>query len=201
MKYLPQKIEELIEEFSLLPGIGPKSAARLALFLQKAPVGLSKNLADKIVSAKDSVKRCSLCFGLSTEDYCPICSDEKRQNNVLMVVEDSLDLVAIEEAGVYNGRYHVLGGLISPMKGIGVNELMISEFTSRIKKENIREIVFALNTDMDGEATILYISNLLEKIEYDGKLTRLARGIAKGVDLDYLDRSTLGSAFLARIEV
>ncbi len=201
MKFLPSQIDELIEDLSLLPGVGPKSAARMALFLQKAPQGVSRNLAEKILTARKNVSTCSMCFGLSEKDICPICSSNERRKDVVMVVEDSFDLVAIEEAGVFDGRYHVLGGLISPMRGVSVDELRVGELLERIRKISISEVVFALNTDMEGESTILYISGLLKKNGYGGIISRLARGISRGVDLDYLDKSTLGSAFVARVDV
>jgi len=204
MKILPQSITDLIDEFSNLPGIGPKSAARVVFFLQKAPQNVSKSLADKISKAVD-IDECERCFNLSEGDRCSVCLDEAREEQKILVVEDPLDLIAIERVGVYKGFYHVLGGIISPMNGVGPDEIRIRELIKRLNEtEKEIELIIATNPDMEGEATAIYIQNeiknsgsLSKKVE----ITRLARGLATGADIDYTDETTIRRAIEGRVKM
>ncbi len=198
MNILPQKIEDLIESFSLLPGIGPKSAARIVFYLQKAPEELSLALADTLVGAKRGIKTCSQCYNLSDEKECYICQNEERDRSKILVVEDALDLVAIENTGFYQGLYHVLGGIISPINGIGPEEIRIKELLDRITSQTISELIVATNPNMEGEATALYIQNEVKKIDIDLDITRLAQGLAMGADIDYTDDTTIQKALEGR---
>jgi len=198
MNILPQKIEDLIESFSLLPGIGPKSAARIVFYLQKAPEELSLALADTLVGAKRGIKTCSQCYNLSDEKECYICQNEERDRSKILVVEDALDLVAIENTGFYQGLYHVLGGIISPINGIGPEEIRIKELLDRITSQTISELIVATNPNMEGEATALYIQNEVKKIDIDLDITRLAQGLAMGADIDYTDDTTIRKALEGR---
>lgn len=201
MKILPEKIEELIDTFGSLPGIGPKSAARIVLFLHKAPSGLSERLAEEIVSAKKDVMVCSKCFNFSDSDICPVCSSLERENGQLLVVVDSLALLAVERTRAYAGLYHVLGGVISPLRGIGPDEIRIGELIKRVRGDSIDEVILALNPDMEGDATSLYIQNEIEALGKDIKITRLAQGLSKGADLDYVDGGTIENALKDRRDV
>lgn len=198
MNILPQKIEDLIESFSLLPGIGPKSAARIVFYLQKAPEELSLSLADSIINSKRGIKVCRVCYNLSDEKECYICQNEERDKSKILVVEDALDLVAIEKTGFYNGLYHVLGGVISPINGVGPDEIRIKELLDRIRSGDVKELIIATNPNMEGEATALYIQNEVKKIDIDLDITRLAQGLAMGADIDYTDDTTIRKALEGR---
>ncbi|MBD3280865.1 recombination protein RecR [Candidatus Dojkabacteria bacterium] len=206
MKILPSAIEELIESISSLPGIGPKSASRVAFFLLKAPRELSDNLANSIRDARANVNYCEKCFHYSDEPVCLICASESREKKLVMVVEDSLDLIAIEKTGGFNGLYFVLGGILSPMNGIGPDEIRIRELMKRLESagEEEIELIIGLNPSMEGESTALYIQKevednerLLSKVQ----ITKLARGLSSGADIDYLDEYTLKKAFEGRSEL
>jgi recombination protein RecR len=210
MSFLPQNILDLIDEFSSLPGIGPKSAARIVFFLQKAPNELSLDLAEKLKQAKISTKICQNCYNLSEAELCVICQNEGRNEDQILVVEDSLDLIAIEKTGIFRGLYHVLGGIISPMNGVGPDEIRIKELLKRLeqiakKKEGVfTELIIATNPNMEGEATALYIQKEIENnrlLSKRVKVTRLARGLATGADIDYIDDLTIKKAIEGRAEM
>lgn len=188
-------IADLIEAFAKFPTIGPKTAARLAFFLLSRPRHEAQALADAIVAVKDKVRFCSICFGLTEDDPCEICSDERREN-VLCVVADAKDIFAIERTGSYKGRYHVLGGLISPIDGIGPAQLHVRELLERIEKTGPREIILATNPNAEGEATALYLSRTIGSESV--KVTRLAYGLPIGGDLDYADEITLTKSLEGR---
>jgi len=198
MSSIPKNIEKVIEEFSRLPGIGPKSAERLTFYLLKKPAEDVERFGDAVKKLKEGIKYCGICKNLTTEDICPICSSENRDKNTLCVVEDSLDLIALEKTGVFRGVYHVLHGLISPVEGIGPDELTIAELIERLKKSDIKELIIALNPSMEGEATAAYLTRYIKPL--DIKITRIARGIPVGGDLEYADSQTLKRAMEGRME-
>jgi len=189
-------VQALINEFSKLPTIGPKTAARLVFYLLNRPRNEAQSLAEAIVAVKDRVRLCSICFSITEDDPCPICSDERRDAKTLCVVAEAKDIFALERTGAYKGRYHVLGGLISPMDGIGPAQLRVKDLIDRIGSENPREIILATNPNAEGEATALYLSRLLTPIV--PSVTRLAYGLPIGGDLDYADEVTLAKAIEGR---
>lgn len=191
-------IADLIEAFSRFPTIGPKTAARLAFFLLSRPRHEAQSLADAIVAVKDKVRFCSICFGLTERDPCEICSDERREN-VICVVADAKDIFAIERTGSYKGQYHVLGGLISPIDGIGPAQLRIGELLERIEQMQPPEIILATNPNAEGEATALYLSRTIAS--HCVKVTRLAYGLPIGGDLDYADEITLTKSLEGRTAI
>lgn len=209
MDGLPQKISTLIEAFSELPGIGPKSAARVVFFLQKAPRELSEQLADSIISAKNDTTICKICYNLSESELCSICKKDDREEDKILVVEDALDLIAIEKTGSYKGRYHVLGGVISPMSGIGPEEIRIKELINRLKtvlkgEDKKVEIILATNPNMEGEATAAYIVDEIQRLpEYGNgiRISRLARGLSSGADIDFTDDTTIRKSIEGRVAV
>jgi len=201
-KFTPS-IDKLIKEFSKFPGVGTKSAEKLALFL----LGYSKedieNLCDTIRNAKYKTKFCKICFSITEEDLCEICSNSKRSREWICVVESFKDVISIEKTLEYKGLYHVLGGHISPLDGIGPDELRINELASRIEKEylegnNIEEIILATNPNVDGDATSLYIARLLSKKFPKLKISRIAKGLPVGGDLEFADPLTLSRAINGR---
>ena len=189
-------VQALINEFSKLPTIGPKTAARLVFYLLNRPRNEAQSLAEAIIAVKDRVRLCSICFSITEDDPCPICSDERRDAKTMCVVAEAKDIFALERTGAYKGRYHVLGGLISPMDGIGPAQLHVKELIDRIGSENPREIILATNPNAEGEATALYLSRLLTPIV--ASVTRLAYGLPIGGDLDYADEVTLAKAIEGR---
>ncbi len=186
-----------IEEFSKLPGIGRKTAQRLALFLVKSDKEIAEKLADSILSLKTKLRLCEKCFNLSEGNLCSICSNSKRDNSTLCIVEDINDVIAIEKSNEFNGIYHVLGGVLSPLSGVGADDLKIKELISRFENENFKEIILALNPDTEGETTSLYLAKLIKP--FGIKVTRIARGIPIGGDLEFTDEATIGKAMLNRI--
>lgn len=202
MQIIPKSIDSLIEDFSRLPGIGPKSAARIVFFLLRAPGELSKGLGDGLIHLKEEIGYCSECYNYSQTSLCDICASEGRDGSKIMVVEDPLDIVALERAGVYTGKYHVLGGVLSPMNGIGPDEVRIKELLVRLKKmDNDVELILAVNPDMQGESTALYIQNEINQqkdLTKLVKITKLARGLSSGADIDYADEFTLRRAYEGR---
>jgi recombination protein RecR len=198
MKYIPKNIEKTIEEFSKLPGIGPKSAERLTFYLLRKPDENVEQLGNTIKNLKDGIKYCEVCKNLTTEDRCSICTDQSRDQSIICIVEDPLDLMALEKANEYKGVYHVLHGLISPVEGVGPEELTIENLIERVKKEDIKEIIIALNPSMEGEATAAYITRYIKPLNV--KITRIARGIPVGGDLEYADSQTLKRALEGRME-
>lgn len=197
MQFLPQSIEKLIEEFNRLPGIGSKSAERLAFYLLKKTQSDLNRFSQAIGELKSNLFYCEKCQNLSTENLCQICKNLKRNDQVICIVEEVLDLVALEKTNEYQGHYHVLHGVISPMDGIGPDELKIAELVERVKSQSVSEIIFALNPSIEGEATAAYILRQLPE-KHSIKITRLARGIPIGGDLEYTDKQTLKRALEGR---
>lgn len=189
-------VQALINEFSKLPTVGPKTAARLVFYLLNRPRNEAQSLAEAILAVKDKVRFCSLCFSLTEHDPCDICSDERRDATIICVVAEAKDIYVIERTGVFKGRYHVLGGLISPMDGIGAAQLRVKELVERIGTEAPAEIILATNPNAEGEATALYLSRLLQPI--CPAVSRLAYGLPIGGDLDYADEVTVAKAIEAR---
>jgi len=200
MNYYGNPITKLIEEFSGLPGIGRKSAQRLAFYIINMPKEKSLALASAIVEARENVKYCSVCCNLTDDDPCPICSNLKRDNKTIMVVEDPRDMAAYERTKQYHGLYHILHGAISPMLGVSPKELKIKELLDRLQKdEKVEEVILATNPNVEGEATAMYISRLLKPLEI--KVTRIANGVPVGSDLEYVDEITLSRALEGRREM
>ncbi len=189
-------IEALIHELSKLPTIGPKTAARLVFHLLNRPRHEAVSLAEAIVSVKDNVRFCSICYALTERDPCDFCTDERRDAATICVVAEAKDVYAIERTAAFKGRYHVLGGLISPMDGIGPGQLHVKELIERIGREEPREIILATNPNAEGEATALYLSRLLQPLGVS--VTRLAYGLPIGGDLDYADEITITKALEGR---
>ncbi len=196
---LPQPVNRLITEFARLPGIGPKSAARLTFYLLRGGDEQALDLAQALQDLKERTQFCSVCFNITEEDPCQICADDGRNPNLLCVVEEPLDLLAIERSRAFNGRYHVLHGAISPVEGIGPEDLKITELIERVKNGHFTEIILATNPTLEGESTALYLTRRLK--EFDVKLTGLARGLSVGGDLEYTDEITLGRALEGRREM
>jgi len=189
-------IQSLINEFSKLPTVGPKTAARLVFYLLNRPRHEAHALAEAILAVKDKVRFCSICFSLTEDDPCDLCTDEERDRSIICVVAEAKDIYAIERTGAFKGRYHVLGGLISPMDGIGTAQLRVKELIERIGAESPTEIILATNPNAEGEATALYLSRLLQPIGV--AVSRLAYGLPIGADLDYADEVTLARALEGR---
>lgn len=198
MDYYSSYIGKLIEEFSKLPGIGAKSAARLAFHVINMPKEQVESLASTIVSAKENVRYCSQCFTLTDKELCPICASEKRNHKVIMVVENTRDLAAYEKTGKFEGVYHVLHGAISPMLGIGPKDIKLKELMERLR-EDIDEVIIATNSSLEGETTAMYISKLVKPTGI--KVTRIASGVPVGGDLEYIDEVTLLRALDGRTEI
>lgn len=199
MNFYGNPITNLISELSSLPGIGGKSAQRLAFHIIHMPNENVEQLAQAILQAKRNVKYCSVCCNLTDEDPCPICSDIKRDSRTIMVVEDPRDMAAYEKTKQYHGLYHVLHGAISPMLGIGPQNIKIKELLFRIQNAEIEEVILATNPNVEGEATAMYISKLLKPLEI--KVTRIANGVPVGGDLEYVDEVTLSRALEGRREM
>ena len=196
---LPQPVNRLINEFARLPGIGPKSAARLTFYLLRGGDELALDLAQALQDLKERTQFCSVCFNITEEDPCQICGDDGRNPNLLCVVEEPLDLLALERSRAFDGRYHVLHGAISPVEGVGPEDLRITELIERVKNGSFSEIILATNPTLEGESTALYLSRRLN--EFNVKLTGLARGLSVGGDLEYTDEITLGRALEGRREM
>lgn len=194
--YYAAPVAKLIEELAKLPGIGPKTAQRLAFHLLDSPRETGMTLAKAIVEAKDKTRYCSVCCNLTEQDPCTICSSTTRQRDVLCVVEDPRDVVALEKTREYKGLYHVLHGAISPMEGIGPEELRIKELLQRLNDDTVKEVVLATNPNVEGEATAMYIARLLKNLGV--RVTRIAHGLPVGGDLEYADELTLIRAFEGR---
>lgn len=189
-------VQDLIDELGRLPGIGPKSAQRVAFHILEADAEDMKRLAEAITTVKEKVKFCEICFNVSEEATCRICQDSRRDQTVICVVEESKDVMAIERTRSFRGRYHVLGGAISPIAGIGPDQLHIRELLNRLSDETITEIVIATDPNLEGEATATYLVRMLKPLGIT--LTRLASGLPVGGDLEYADDVTLGRAFEGR---
>ena len=197
MQLISETLERAIEQLAKLPGMGRKSAQRIAMHLLKQNEEQVDMLANSIVQLKKSIKYCSVCYNITDEDPCPICRSAKRNNGVICVVEDTKDVYAIERTNEYHGRYHVLGGVISPLDNIGPNDIRIKELIERVSKsDDVNEVILALNPDAEGEATSYYLHKLLKPFEV--KVTRIAHGIPMGTELEYIDEATLCRAFIGR---
>jgi recombination protein RecR len=188
---LPESLQNLIDELSKLPGIGPKSAARLAFYLLTKPDGDVLNLGESITNLKKNLKYCSKCFNITEQELCKVCVDDKRNQGLLAVVEEPLDIIALEKSGGFSGIYHVLGGAISPIDGIGPEDLRIVQLINRISDDGIEEIILATNPSLEGEATASYIKDQIGKKGIKISITRIARGLPVGGDLEYADEVTL----------
>jgi recombination protein RecR len=186
----------LVEAFSRLPGVGPKTASRLTYYLLRAPDELSQTLAAALLDLKAKTKYCSVCYNITENDPCEICADAERDATQVVVVEDPLDALAVERTGAFKGRYHVLHGAISPVEGIGPEQLKIRELVDRVEKGSVLEVVIATNPGMEGDATAMYLQRQLGPTGV--KVTRLARGLPTGGDLEYVDSMTLLRAFQGR---
>jgi len=197
----PKPVERLVEAFARLPGIGPKTASRLTYFLLRAPEGESLELAEALQEMRTQTRFCSLCFNITSNDAdpCLICSDTGRDSSKICLVEEPLDVLALERTGEYSGRYHVLHGALSPIEGIGPDDLRIAELIDRIQEGTIEELIIATNPTLEGEATAMYIKQSLEG--NDVRITRLARGLPSGGDLEYADITTLSQALQGRSEI
>ena len=189
-------VQDLIDELGRLPGIGPKSAQRIAFHLLQAEPTDVRRLADVLVLVKEKVRFCTICFNVSEDEQCRICRDPRRDPSVLCVVEEYKDVVAIERTREFRGRYHVLGGAISPIEGIGPEQLRIRELMQRLGDGAIGEVILATDPNLEGEATATYLTRLLK--DFDLRVTRLASGLPVGGDLEYADEVTLGRAFAGR---
>jgi recombination protein RecR len=192
-------MQTLIDELGRLPGIGPKSAQRIAFYLLKLDAIDAKRLAHAIEEAKDRVTWCRRCFNISEGELCAFCLDERRDSHVLCVVEEPRDIVAVERTGEFRGRYHVLQGAISPIEGVGPEQLRVKELLGRIQDEDVTEVILATNPNIEGEATAMYLARLLKPAGLT--VTRIASGLPVGGDLEYADEVTLGRAFEGRREV
>jgi recombination protein RecR len=201
MKAVPRSVERLIEAFARLPGIGPKTASRLTYYLLRVPKEESLELAQALKALRDETTFCSQCFNITSMavDPCELCQDESRNTKVICVVEEPLDVLAIERTGRFAGRYHVLHGALAPVEGIGPEDLRIEELVHRIQTEGIEELILATNPTLEGEATVMYLKRRLEG--FNVRLTRLARGLPSGGDLEYADSNTLSQALDGRREV
>ncbi|MBN2169444.1 MAG: recombination protein RecR [Actinobacteria bacterium] len=194
-----EPLENLIEQLCKLPGVGPKSAERLAFFLLSIPKEDAARLAEAILDLKERIHFCRICFNISEGDVCSICSDSRRDASTVCVVEEPKDILAVEKTGAFKGKYHVLGGAISPIDGIGPEELRFRELVQRLGQREVREIIVATNPNAEGEATAVYLSGLVRPLGV--KVTRIASGLPVGGDLEYADEVTLGRAIEGRKEL
>ncbi len=196
---MSQLFHRAIQELSKLPGIGEKTASRLAFFLLKEDKQLARGLASSILEMREKLKFCKECFSLTEKEICEICSNHKRDQNSLCIVEMPHDLAAIEKSGYFKGLYHILHGRLSPLDGITPKELKITELMKRLENRNIKEVILATNANMEGETTALYLTKLIKPKGI--KVTHLAQGIPMGADLEYIDEVTIGRALTNRIEL
>ncbi len=192
-------VARLIEEFHKLPGIGPKSAQRLAYHVLRAPVAEARALAEAILEARERVTLCSRCQHLTDVDPCRFCSDPQRDRSLICVVEEPLDVLAVERSGRFRGLYHVLHGVISPMDGVGPEDLKVGELLDRLRSGEVKEVIVATNPSLEGEATAMYLARLLRPLGV--RVTRLARGLPMGADIEYADDITIARALEGRQEL
>jgi recombination protein RecR len=197
--YYPEPVARLIEALQRLPGIGPKTAQRLTFFLLKRPADEVRELSQSLVAVKDRIVYCQTCFNVTEQDPCRICADPARDARLLCVVEEPNDLLAMERTGEYRGRYHVLLGALSPLDGIGPDDLKVRELLGRIENGAVGEVILATNPNVEGEATALYLARLLRPLGV--RVTRIARGLPVGGDLEYADQVTLAKALEGRREI
>lgn len=203
MTRFPSPLQNLLEYFSKLPGVGPKTALRFIFYLLKQPKEEVEKFAAALGAVKSSLATCSICQNFSEKNPCPICSNVKRDHSVICVVAEHQDLPVIENTGEHQGTYHVLGGVLDPLHGITPEQLKIKELVTRIKNSNgkIKEIILALNPDLEGETTILYLTKLIKSFGKPIKITRLARGLPMGSDIEYADEVTVSDALRGRKEI
>lgn len=198
MAYTPS-MQRLIEQLARLPGIGEKTAARLAFFILRADRDYAQALAEAVVNVRDGTRLCSICFGFTDEDPCPICSNPRRAGDAICVVEEPADLIAVERAQHFRGRYHVLHGTIAPLDGVGPDQLKVQPLVERLRNGEVHEVVMATNPTAEGEATALYLAKLIKPLGI--RVTRIAHGIPVGGDVEYADVVTLGKALEGRREM
>ena len=196
MLYTSEALQQLIEEFSQLPGIGRKSAQRLALYILKQPREEIVKMARALVNVKDRIRYCSTCWNITEEDPCAVCASPKRDRSIICVVEEPNDVIALEKTNEFHGLYHVLGGALSPLDGIGPEDLKVRELLDRVNGESA-EVILAMNPNVEGEATTIYLTRLLKPLNV--KVTRIARGIPVGGDLEFADEATLSRAIEGRV--
>jgi len=196
-------VQKVIDAFEALPGVGPKTAARLAYYLLNVPQDRLSKFGQALENLKKDTKLCKLCFNVGEEDFCPVCQDEGRSKSQVCVVENSLDLLAFERSEAIKGVYHVLGGVISPLAGIGPNDLRIPQLLARVKTGEIKELILATNPNMEGEATAMYIAEKIKEMGFakDIVITRIGRGLPTGADVEYADGQTLLRAMESRREL
>ncbi|HYB41478.1 MAG TPA: recombination mediator RecR [Candidatus Methylomirabilis sp.] len=199
MAYYPEPVARLIEALQRLPGIGPKTAQRLSFFLLKRPAPEVTALAEALTQLKALIVHCRVCFNITQEDPCRICADPRRDGRLLCVVEEPNDLLALERTGEFKGRYHVLLGALSPLDGIGPEDLKVRELLGRLEREPVEEIILATNPSVEGEATAIYLAKLLKPFAL--RITRIARGLPVGGDLEYADQVTLSKALEGRKDI
>lgn len=197
MNYSSKLLEQAVEEFGKLPGIGKRTALRLVLHLLNQSEDEVLKFTEAVASMKTDIKLCRGCFNISDQEVCEICRSPKRDSSVICVVEDTRDVMAIENTHQFQGMYHVLGGLISPMEGVGPNDLKINELVHRVREQDIKEVILALSATMEGDTTIFYIYRKLKELNV--QITTIARGISFGGELEYVDEVTLGRSILSRI--
>lgn len=198
MRSLPEPVQKLVDAFARLPGIGPKTASRLTFYLLRAPEDLSQSLSEALIGIKQETGLCEVCFNITHKEspVCEICASEKRDRQILCVVEEPLDVLAIEKTAGYNGLYHVLHGVLSPIEGIGPDDLKIKELYERLKENDFQEVILATNPSMEGDATAMYLNERITPLGI--RVTRLARGLPVGGDLEYADQNTLLRALAGR---
>lgn len=197
--HVPPALEQLIAHLARLPGIGEKSATRLAFFILNEPPEYARAMAATLGDVLATVRFCEVCFHLAEGPRCPICASEERDEGLVCVVEGVQELMALERAGVYRGRYHVLHGALSPLRGVGPDDLRVGPLVDRVRTEPIREVILATNVDVEGEATAAYLARLLEPLA--ARVTRIATGVPMGGDLEFMDQVTLARAFEGRREM
>ncbi len=197
MEFPSRLIENAVNDFARLPGVGKKTALRFVLFLLRNDEAVSRSFSESVLKLRTEIRFCSVCHNISDQDICSICSDKTRDESLLCVVQDIRDVMAIENTGLYRGRYHILGGIISPMEGIGPDDLSIDSLTEKIASGKIKEIILALSATMEGETTCFFIHKKLNS--FPVQLTTIARGISVGDDLEYADEITLGRSIQQRV--
>ena len=200
MAQLPKAITNLVNVFERLPGIGPKSATRLAFYLLNTPLSFVEELSGDLIKLKKDIKICNVCFGVSESETCDICSNDKRNKTQICVVERAIDVMALENVGGFNGVYHVLGGVLNPLNHVGPEDLKIAELMDRINDQNF-EIILATNPTMEGEATALYIRKKIREINSQVKISRIGSGLPMGADMEFADQATLSRAMDGRTTI
>ncbi|CAG1021832.1 Recombination protein RecR [Patescibacteria group bacterium] len=199
MANLPKEIIELSDAFSSLPNVGPKLSARIALYLAVSAKDLAKKLSFSLEEVVNNISKCNICGNVTNEDICSICADDKRDKSIVLVIEDSLDLINIESAKEYKGVYHVLGGVISPINGIGPDDINMTSLIKRVEDPMVKEVILGLNPNLEGDSTCLYLKDQIDGVRDDISVTRLAKGIPVGGDLEYLSSQTIIDSMKSRI--